>query len=369
MNKKNYILNNADTRYFEYFFLRRLRYGKSIVVHIDEEGTDYSVTMPKDASFDAIKLKGNIEQTETPTPETPATIKTVSGDQVIKINKTNYNVSLNNDILNVSSEYTVSSSDIFKTVPISAKSGQTYTVRCDNIVTNGSGNCRVGFNDAGGVNVGTVWLSNTNKSATVKITGDAVSVYIYSDTNYAASQSVTTTFTDLEITEPIELCKIGNYQDYIYKDGDDWYVHKELGEVDLSTLTWDENKYNNCYIRRNTVIPNIKYVPNNTTLGVGLAEKYILRIGSGGSGNDAINHIMIDVNAVAVNTGTVANTPVTGLFYYQLATPTNTKITDSTLISQLNALFASGLKSGTNTIKVTAPSGLLPTIFNIIINH
>lgn len=26
---------------------------------------------------------------------------------------------------------------------------------------------------------------------------------------------------------PIELCKIGTYQDYIYKSGEDWYVHKE----------------------------------------------------------------------------------------------------------------------------------------------
>lgn len=32
-------------------------------------------------------------------------------------------------------------------------------------------------------------------------------------------------------TTPIELCKIGNYQDYIYKDSNKWYLHKEIGKV------------------------------------------------------------------------------------------------------------------------------------------
>lgn len=30
---------------------------------------------------------------------------------------------------------------------------------------------------------------------------------------------------------PIELCKLGDYQDYIYKSGDDWYVHKNCREA------------------------------------------------------------------------------------------------------------------------------------------
>ena len=31
-------------------------------------------------------------------------------------------------------------------------------------------------------------------------------------------------------TTPIELCKIGNYQDYIYKDSGKWYLHKEIAK-------------------------------------------------------------------------------------------------------------------------------------------
>lgn len=105
------------------------------------------------------------------------------------------------NILNVSSQYTISSSDIFKTVAITARNGVLYRVSCSNISTNGSGSCRIGFNNAGGTNVGTVWLSDSAKTQTVTLTGDAVSVYIYSDTNYVASQSATTTYTDLMISE------------------------------------------------------------------------------------------------------------------------------------------------------------------------
>ena len=35
-------------------------------------------------------------------------------------------------------------------------------------------------------------------------------------------------------TELIELCKIGNYQDYFYKSGSKWYLHKEIEKVVLN---------------------------------------------------------------------------------------------------------------------------------------
>ena len=38
---------------------------------------------------------------------------------------------------------------------------------------------------------------------------------------------------------PIELCKIGDYQDYIYKDSDKWYKHGVIGKVVLDgSETW-----------------------------------------------------------------------------------------------------------------------------------
>lgn len=265
MNKKNFILNNAETKYFDYFFLKRLRYGKSIVVHIDKEGTDFSVTIPKDANFDAIKLKGDTVQDGTPTPDAPANIEVVTGEQTIKINNTTYTVDLGS----------------------------------------------------------------------------------------------------------IELCTKANYLDYIYKDGDDWYVHKDMGKVTFNgTENWSFSG-NNLTLGRtsvgakggtedlysNVATPNYHYGTNNN-------ECYI--------GNSNIIFCKMIINDVAVSSANDWKTYLTNNpspFYFPLATATDTKITDETLIEQLDALLAGGLKAGSNTIKVTAPSGILPTIFNIIINH
>lgn len=135
-----------------------------------------------------------------------------------------------------------------------------------------------------------------------------------------------------------ELCKIDGYQDHIYKGGNVWYVHKEVGKTDLATETWTKGGtggggaiYMVC-----SSISNIKYVPNNRTLGSGLAENYTLRVGSGLSGNSAVYQLAIDTTRVGVNVGFTQVTP-SGLFYYALATPTDTPITDPVTLAFLEA--------------------------------
>lgn len=39
------------------------------------------------------------------------------------------------------------------------------------------------------------------------------------------------TATAYEAYESMELCRVGNYQDYITQSGDDWYVHREVGKI------------------------------------------------------------------------------------------------------------------------------------------
>ena len=36
---------------------------------------------------------------------------------------------------------------------------------------------------------------------------------------------------------PIELCKIGDYQDYFYKDSGKWYLHKEVGKNTITSIS------------------------------------------------------------------------------------------------------------------------------------
>lgn len=159
---------------------------------------------------------------------------------------------------------------------------------------------------------------------------------------------------------PIELCKIDNYQDYFYKKNDLWYLHKEFGKVDLSTLQW---QIFNTYARSTDLDGLIKYVPNNQTLGICLAEKYINHTGSGMSQSGDHAWIAVDVNAIVTN----PSSGQSGLFYYQLATPTDTLVTNSTLSSQLDALYNATLYPMTNIN--TDANDLLPYIdlkYNVV---
>ena len=101
--------------------------------------------------------------------------------------------------------------------------------------------------------------------------------------------------------------------DYLADDG----IHHKRGQVVLDELTWTKiNIQDDIGLYTTKNIPNIKYVKTNTELGNGIAEKYKIRIGSGMSGNDAANHIAIDVNQVSVNTQEIQPT---GIFEYELA--------------------------------------------------
>ena len=64
-------------------------------------------------------------------------------------------------------------------------------------------------------------------------------------------------------TTPIELCKIGNYQDYFYKDSGKWYLHKEIGKVVLngSEDNWQENAGTRGAFQ--VTLSNV-YYPNNS---------------------------------------------------------------------------------------------------------
>lgn len=91
---------------------------------------------------------------------------------------------------------------------------------------------------------------------------------------------------------------------------------RRIGKIDLSELPWVVIASPGLW--RTTSIPNIKYTSVNTELGDGIAEKYVMHIGSGMS--TALNCIAIDTAQVSVNTGSNSIKP-TGMFYYALATP------------------------------------------------
>jgi len=165
----------------------------------------------------------------------------------------------------------------------------------------------------------------------------------------------------------LELCKIGDYQDYIYKDGDDWYVHKETGKLVLNGTgnyaTLSDGDHGEKRFRfTNSTIGNIDVNIRSTYCDVYQGVQYS---NSKATPNSIAqwsqqNRFTITTNRTTYSLNDfeadLASSPAT--VYYALATPTNTKITDAILVAQLNAVHQWATRYGYN---VTV-SGDLPIV-------
>ena len=168
-------------------------------------------------------------------------------------------------------------------------------------------------------------------------------------------------------TTPIELCKIGDYQDYFYKSGSKWYLHKEINKdaidennniviANTNTSNWyyrispkqvvstasQTNQFCNYY-------PNSEIFNGNTNQG-------ILKI----SGGEEIRIRYGTEDTVANFKTWLASNNIA--LYSILATATDTEITDTTLISQLEAIYNAPLYEQTN---ITQTNNDLPMVLDI----
>lgn len=175
----------------------------------------------------------------------------------------------------------------------------------------------------------------------------------------------------------LELAKIGTYEDYIYKSGGNWYAHKATKKVTLDGNTtfdsWTEQGitgfYNNS-LGTDAIaltVPGISYVSSSRTVipringsMVQFSEyiaahptDYAIAIKNNSPGV-AIRDIRY-TNANDLNNWLTSN-PET--FYYALATATDTQITDTTLIAQLEAIHEWLTRYGYNS----TVSGNLPLL-------
>ena len=171
---------------------------------------------------------------------------------------------------------------------------------------------------------------------------------------------------------PIELAKIGNYQDRIYKADSKWYIEKKVGKVVFDgseTYTFPSTQPSS-YVRINTTAKHFGADPTGNTLDPSLfkCNNFV--------GSDIVsarNETFIAStiyatyfcfpNNIATDVATfktwLASNPTT--VYYALATPTTTEITNEALIAQLDALGASSLYVGVNNIG-TETQNAMPTL-------
>ena len=171
---------------------------------------------------------------------------------------------------------------------------------------------------------------------------------------------------------PIELAKVDNSQDYIWKDGDTWKVHKATGKVVLDGSETDWGIQNNVFrrffadVRQGALGEEILVISDHFT---GRATCYRGDIGNGKCAKIVGNNQQVAFRYDALNGDVSAwttwlsthNTTV----YYVLATPTDTAIADETLIGQLEALLEGGSYAPQTNIVLTAVDPNLPGLLQV----
>lgn len=160
--------------------------------------------------------------------------------------------------------------------------------------------------------------------------------------------------------DPIELCKIGDFQDYIYKNGANWYLHKAVGkQVFGAGETIQENGSNVWQINGK--------IQGRENYGLALSDRFTnARAYPSAAGQFSLRSegsnfafYLNQSSASAVQTW-FANNPTTVYYPYKDSSISDTQITDSTIISQLNAIEAAGRPTN-----VSAVSPNLPVIISV----
>ena len=156
-------------------------------------------------------------------------------------------------------------------------------------------------------------------------------------------------------TNPIELCKIGDYQDYIYKNNGKWYIHKEIGKKTVTNgddfSLYQQNVGNNVYQYRtaNNYLINAKLNPDPFNIEDIAYSNYFAK-------KNGINNLNNYYFTITGNGALAINTPYASInslktwlagidlkFYYELATATEEEITYEPLLRQLDKLDKIGL--------------------------
>lgn len=166
-------------------------------------------------------------------------------------------------------------------------------------------------------------------------------------------------------TPPIELNKIGTHQDYIYKNGGKWYVHKETASVDMGTLTYQTDNGGVYFYssvsgkgRTNFDLLCTCYTVTTSTNTSGMTD-YQVKGQTSGS--------YIFVKDSRYTSATDLKMALSGeTLKYNLATPTNTEITDTTLINQLNNIEKAYSYNGTtNILQVSNDNGFMLEVVSL----
>jgi hypothetical protein len=172
----------------------------------------------------------------------------------------------------------------------------------------------------------------------------------------------------------IELCKIGDYQDYIYKSGDDWYVHKETwnytfdGSSDEQWVRSGQSTSTN-FVAAMANLQSFAMIGGNADSGycnyfdfaTSLGDNKVILSGYQNGGYRFLLYRFTSGSTVTDLTSFITWLGNNHLkMVLVLSTATDTKVTDATLIGQLNTVHEWLTRYGYNATVV----GNLPIIID-----
>lgn len=330
-----------------------------------------------------ILIKGDTEQDGTPTPSAPVDVNVVSGSNIVSIQNRyanlakepsliNYNV--NSDGLGISNGFAVSekiyvnnNTNFYYGLIKSFSNVSDSILRIGFFDENNNFLSRILATDISANQLRSVTIPNNTKYLMIGA-NNGVTDGFWREINkvYYGFSSTIVPHQGKELPldlGSIELCKIGDYQDYFYKSGSKWYLHKEEKRIKLDgSENWSTRSSGVGQLYETTVSGFF----STTSLSLGVSNQYVsnisltenntFRILSGGTlaiHNDTISGLDNFKNALSSSNL---------IIYYPLATATNTEITDTTLISQLEAIYNAPLYEQTN---ITQTNNDLPMVLDI----
>lgn len=273
--------------------------------------------------------------------------------------------------ITVSSGTTVQPFVLFKSVDLTSYVGS--TIRMKGTFDAQGGDIRIGRMDAdGGNRTGVIAGTTSGETISFTVPSDlGSSPYLFYGVRCAStSTQLVNNFTNLILTidSPIdsyapyynyELCKIvySDYQtrvDNLEKIGSSWYAHSLIYKTTLDgTEDWEawsaQNQTNTYAVKLVSPSPTPANISGSTTYRGIMSDKFswyrqgIVYTTDAEAITTAGGNIYIRINKNRLSSVDVAgvkawlhdNSPVV---YYLLATPTDTQITDTTLISQLDSV-------------------------------
>lgn len=333
---------------------------------------NFYVTLASGTTATTERYTGGIPQ---PNPEFPSDVQVIKGNNSIRIGNKNLQKFSSRTSSGTYNYNCDNKGQVTITGTVSSSTGLSYNLSSNYVLlTAGTYKMKVIGNAAGVTftsnnGYAPIGSLDSNQEATVTVSQDISNFQIFQYLNtgityncnyYITLTSGTTATTErykeqvlpLNLPSGMEYCKIGNYEDEFEHDGNKWYINKVIGEVVLDgtgsadAYTVDPFQTGLQYYSFNIDLSKLGY-----TKAVNSSVCYCDKLSYSTSSiysNDiqGIKPTSAGLLKIKIFDGSLttvqqfkdwlSNNNLT--VYYQLTAPTHTEITDSTLISQLNAI-------------------------------